>query len=212
MKNHMKFKVFGLFLFLGIFVFAQEKPMTSDEISALKSKVSSENSKIQTIKTDFIQYKHMDVLEQDIKSEGQMFFKAKNTLKWQYLKPMNYSILFKENKVYINDQGKKQTINANSNKLFEKLSSLIAGSVTGNVFDESEFKITYLKNSTSYVIKLVPKVETVKKYIQEVHLFFPLKEAFVSEVKLIEPSKDYTRIQFKNRQINASIENTVFVP
>src|SRR5690606_19892221 len=100
--------------------------------------VNTENAKIQTIKTDFIQYKHMDVLEEDIKSEGQMYFKTKNTLKWAYSKPVSYSIIFKDNKVYINDQGKKQTINANQNKLFEKLSGLIAGSVTGNVFNESE--------------------------------------------------------------------------
>lgn len=206
----MKFRLSVVFLLTNLLVFAQEKTMTQDEISKLKSSVNTENAKIQTIKTDFIQYKHMDVLEEDIKSEGQMYFKTKNTLKWAYSKPVSYSIIFKDNKVYINDQGKKQTINANQNKLFEKLSSLIAGSVTGNVFNESEFKITYVKNNTHYIVKLSPKTDAVKKYIREVHLFFPFSDAVVSEVKMLEPSGDYTKILFKNRQLNVKLEDAVF--
>jgi outer membrane lipoprotein carrier protein len=95
-------------------------------------------------------------------------------------------------------------------KMFEKINKLIVGSVSGNMFDDKEFAISYYKSKEFYIAKLAPKTATVKKYIKQVELFFPVNETTVSQVKLIEPSGDFTRIVFKNKTINGKVDDSVF--
>ena len=188
-----------LFFLISLSVFSQEQKMTPAEIAQFKSKIEKETKNIKSLTTDFIQYKHLDFLSKDIETSGKMTFKSPNLLNWQYTSPYQYSIIFKNNKVYINDQGNKTTIDANS-KMFEKINKLIIGSVSGNMFDDKEFLISYYKTKEFYITKLTPKTATIKKYIQQVDLYFPINETTVSQVKLIEPSNDFTRIVFKNKQ------------
>ncbi|UOK42942.1 MULTISPECIES: LolA family protein [Flavobacterium] len=205
----MKTRIFLMLLLIVNTVFAQEKKMSAAEIDVFKAIVEKETKNIKTLKTDFIQYKHLDFLSKDIETSGKMYFKQPNWLNWQYTKPYQYSIVFKNNKVYINDQGNKSTVDANS-KMFEKINKLIIGSVSGNMFDDKEFSIAYFKNKESFIAKLTPKTATIKKYIQQVDLYFPMNDTTVSQVKLIEPSGDFTRIVFKNKQINAKVDDSVF--
>lgn len=198
-----------LFFLISLSVFSQEQKMTPAEIAQFKSKIEKETKNIKSLTTDFIQYKHLDFLSKDIETSGKMAFKSPNLLNWQYTSPYQYSIVFKNNKVYINDQGNKTTIDANS-KMFEKINKLIIGSVSGNMFDDKEFLISYYKTKEFYITKLTPKTATIKKYIQQVDLYFPINETTVSQVKLIEPSNDFTRIVFKNKQINAKVDDSVF--
>lgn len=190
-------------------VFAQEKKMTANEIVALKKMIQSESVNIQTIQSEFIQYKHLSFLSKDIETTGKLYYKKPNVLSWRYTKPYQYSVLFKNNKVYINDQGKKSTIDANG-KMFEKINKMIVGSVSGNMFDDQDFDISYLKDRKYKIVKLSPKTSSIKKYIKEIVLYFDENESTVAQVKLIEPSDDYTRIVFKNKQINAKIDSSVF--
>ena len=206
----MKTKFFlVVFFMMSLSILAQEQKMSTSEIATFKATVEKETKNIKSLKTDFIQYKHMDFLAKDIETSGKMAFKAPNVLNWQYTKPYQYSIIFKNNKIYINDQGNKSTVDAKS-KMFQKINKLIVGSVSGNMFDDNEFSIAYFKTKEFYIAKLIPKTTTVKKYIKEVDLYFPINDATVSQVKLIEPSGDFTRIVFKNKQINVKIDESAF--
>jgi outer membrane lipoprotein carrier protein len=201
--------IFFLLLLFTTSFFAQEQKMTTAEITKFKNTVEKESKTIKSLKTDFIQYKHLDFLSKDIETSGKMTFKTPNLLNWEYTKPYEYSIVFKNNKVYINDQGKKSTVDGGS-KMFEKINKLIVGSVSGNMFDDKEFVISYFKTKEFYITKLAPKTATIKKYIKEVELYFPINDPTVSQVKLIEPSNDFTRIVFKNKVINAKVDDSAF--
>ena len=206
----MKIKILILVLAICSFTITpQEQKMSAQEIVKFKETVEAQSKTIKTIKTDFVQLKHMDFLTKDIESSGKLNFKAPNLLSWQYTKPYQYSIIFKNNKVYINDQGKKSTVDAKS-KIFEKINKLIIGSVSGNMFDDKEFTISYFKTKQHSIAKLIPKTAAIKKMIKQIDLYFPLKENTVSEVKLIESSGDYTKITFRNKIINAKIDDAVF--
>ncbi|MFY0481862.1 outer membrane lipoprotein carrier protein LolA [Flavobacterium sp. PLA-1-15] len=194
---------------MNLSVFSQEQKMSASEIASFKATVEKEAKNIKSLKTDFVQYKHLDFLSKDIETSGKMYFKQPNLLNWQYTKPYQYSIVFKNNKVYINDQGNKSTVDAKS-KMFEKINKLIVGSVSGNMFDDKEFTITYFKNKDFNIVKLTPKTAAIKKYINQIDLHFPMSDTTVSEVKLTEPSGDFTRIVFKNKQLNAKIDDAIF--
>ncbi len=189
---------------------AQEQKMNESEIAAFKQSVNAVAKKITTLTTDFVQYKHMDFLAKDIETSGKMFFKEPNTLKWQYKKPYNYSIVFKNGKILIDDEGKKSTVDIGNSKIFGKINKLIVGSVSGNMFDDKEFAISFFKTKTNNITRLLPKDASLKKYIKQIELTFDNDDFTVIQVKLIESSDDYTRIVLKNKALNAKIDDSIF--
>lgn len=208
MKNSIiSFLVIMLAAFAGT---AQQQKMTPAEITAFKNAVNATAGNTTALTTDFVQYKHMEFLAKDIETSGKMTFKAPNSLLWQYVKPYRYSIVFRNNKISINDDGKKSSMDTGSSRMFDKLNKLIVGSVNGNMFNENEFDISFFKGSGHNITKLVPRDAALKKYIKQMELYFDKRTHMVTEVKMTEPSDDYTKIIFKNKVINAPVPDSVF--
>ncbi len=189
---------------------AQEQKMDETETVVFKKAVNEVAKKIKTLSNDFTQFKHLDFLSKDIETSGKMLFKEPNLLLWQYVKPYKYSIVFKNGKININDDGKKNTMDASGSKIFAKINKLIIGSVSGDMFDDKEFAITYFKNKTQIITKLIPKDAALKKYIKQIELTFDKEEATVLQIKLLESSNDFTKILLKNKVLNAKIEDAAF--
>ncbi|MBC5837342.1 LolA family protein [Flavobacterium muglaense] len=209
----MRIKVYYLVLcliFWNISAFSQEQKMSGSEINAFKQSVNAVSKKIKTLSTDFVQYKHMDFLSKDIETSGKMYFKEPGLLSWQYKKPYNYAIIFKNGKILINDEGKKSSVDIGNSKVFAKLNKLIVGSVSGDMFDDNEFVISYFKTKDNNVTKFIPKDKTLKKYIKQIELTFSKEDATVTQVKLLESAEDYTRIVLKNKTVNGKIEDSIF--
>lgn len=199
----------GAFLLISSFVFAQNTAMTSAEIKAFVTNISSETKEIKTLQSDFTQTKKMDFLDKSIVTYGKMSLKSPNTLSWKYTKPYQYSIIFKDNKIFINDQGKKSSVDAKS-KTFEKINKLIVGSSNGKMFSDPEFAVAYFKNGNSNIAKFTPKSAQLLKYIKQIELHFPKNQTTVSQVNMTEASGDTTNIMFKNTKINAPIPASEF--
>ena len=64
-------------LCMNFTVFAQEQKMSATEISSFKTAVDKETKTIKSLKTDFIQYKHLSFLSKDIETSGKMYLKSK---------------------------------------------------------------------------------------------------------------------------------------
>jgi len=208
----MKNSIFYMFLLMtAVFsATAQEQKMSTAEITSFKAAVNATAKNTKTLNTDFVQYKHMDFLSKDIETSGKMVFKSPGMLLWQYTKPYQYSVVFKNNKIAINDAGKKSEMNVGNSKMFAKLNKLIVGSVSGDMFDENEFTISYCKSAEHNITRLMPKDAALKKYIKQMELYFDKKGNMVSQVKMTEPSNDYTTIVFKNKTTNAQVPDSVF--
>lgn len=197
-----------IFFFMLVSANAQTS-MSADESTILKNKVKAHATTINTLSSDFTQYKHLDFLSNDIVTSGKLAFKAPNIIKWEYTAPYKYSILFKNDKLFINDEGKKSDVDLGSSKMFKQLNTLIVNSVKGDMFDTTKFDISYLKKENHSEVHFSPKDEELSKYIKAFHITFNEK-GHVIELKMIEPSDDYTKIVFNNRSINTPIPDAIF--
>ena len=183
--------------------------MTPTEAVALKTKVKTRAEAISTVMSEFTQYKHLDFLSDDIVSQGKLAFKVPNLVKWEYTEPFAYSVLFKNETLFINDDGNKSNMDVGSNKIFKQLNQLITASIRGDMFDDNEFNIKYFKINDSSLVYFLPKDEQFSKFIKAFHLTFNAN-GDVIEVKMIEPSDDYTHIKFTDRVVNKTLSDAVF--
>jgi outer membrane lipoprotein carrier protein len=200
---------FGAFLLISGFFFAQNTAMSGAEAKAFVAKVFSETKMIKTLQSDFSQTKKMDFLDKNIVTYGKMSLKTPNMLSWKYTKPYQYSIVFRDNKIFIDDQGKKSSVDAKS-KTFEKINKLIVGSSNGQMFNDPEFSVAYLKNANFNIAKFTPKSAQLLKYIKQIELYFPKNQSTVSQVNMTEASGDTTNIVFKNTKVNAPVAASEF--
>lgn len=198
------------FIVIGSSIQAQETAMNASEIAAFKGKVIASAKTTKTIKTDFVQYKHLDFLADDVKTSGKMVFKVPNLVKWEYTNPYQYSVIFREDQLLINDGGTKSKVDIGNSKLFKKLNQLIVNSVKGNMFNDSDFTVSFYKSSKYNKAVFIPKDKKIASYIASFELLFNKNDAQVFEVKMVEPSQDFTRIVFSNRTLNSTINDSVF--
>lgn len=185
--------------------------LSPSEVESLTSTVKKRAQQTQTLVCDFTQYKHLSFLSSDIESSGELKFKKPNLVKWAYKSPYNYTVLFKDEQLYINDNGNKSKIDMSASAMFEQLNSLIVNSINGTMFQDKNFKVKYYKENNSKVAHFIPLEEGLKKFIKEIELYFNDK-GDVMEVKMIEPSNDYTRIELFNKEINTSLPDEIFNP
>ena len=188
---------------------AQLQKMTTKEVETFQQHLK-QLAVMQTLSSDFVQYKHLSFMKKPVESSGKLFVKQPDRLSWSYTTPFRYKMVFRDNKIFINDEGKKHSVDLGNNKQFEKISKLVASSMQGGKYDEKEFAVGYFKEGEKNIVRLTPKLSEAKKYIQEIILTFSPSTHQVQEVKLVEPSKDYTRFVLKNTQINKQIHDTVF--
>ncbi len=207
MRNYL---LLFLFMAIGGSIQAQETAMNASEIAAFKEKVIASAKATKTIKTDFVQYKHLDFLANDVKTSGNMVFKAPNLVKWEYTHPYQYSVIFKQDQLLINDGGTKSKVDIGNSKLFKKLNQLIVNSVKGNMFNDADFTVSFFKSSKYNKAVFIPKDMKIADYIASFQLLFNKDDAQVFEVKMVEPSQDFTRIVFSNRKLNTPIDGSVF--
>jgi outer membrane lipoprotein-sorting protein len=207
----MKIKI-ALTVLAVVFAFVavgQEKAMNTSEIAAFKAAVLNESKSIKTLSSDFVQYKHVSFMSRPVESSGKMFLKSPNMLAWKYVEPASYSTIFKNNKMYVDNQGKKSNIDLGANRKFEQINEMIIGSISGNMFNSAAFDVSYFKDGKQQLAKFVPKSKELKKYMKQVVLYFDINHQ-VKEVKLIEPTDDFTRLVFKNRVVNGKVDDSVF--
>ncbi len=199
----------SVLLILGIGNLVAQKKMGQTEAAALKNKVKILSANTETITSDFVQYKHLDFLSNDIASTGKLAFKSPDRVKWAYTEPFAYSIIFKNETLYINDDGSKSAMDMASNKIFKQLNQLITASIKGDLFDADEFKVTYYQKDGKSEVHFNPTDPQFSEFIKSFQLTFNGKGE-VEEVKMIEPSDDYTHIIFSNRSTNQPLSDAIF--
>lgn len=201
-----------LFVVSGIVLSAQTnnfKKVTDQKTIAQKLNNASLNSK--SIDSDFIQFKHLDILENDIKSKGHFSFQAEDKVRWEYSEPYKYLIIMNKGIMWINDGNKTQKYDTESNKMFKEINDLMLGMLQGQILENKNFDVIFYENSKQVLAKLSPKTTEMKDFLSNMHLYFDKKDYSVVKIKMLEHSGDYTLIEFFNKKINVEIPKSMFL-
>ncbi len=199
-----------LFLFTTVKSVSQTVVLSKQEANTVKESIIKVSKQTKTITNTFEQAKHLSFLSKDIISKGNLVFKAPNLIKWEYNVPFKYSVVFKNNQLFINDDGTKSNIDLSANKAFKSLNNLIIKSVKGDMFDDEKFDIAYFKTEKNYLISFTSIDKSLKSFIHKFELTFDKKTFYVLKIKMIETSEDYTVIKFLNQKINKPVSDAIF--
>ena len=180
------------------------------DIKALEIKINQASAKTETIVSDFIQEKHLEYLDAVIESSGKFWFKKDDQLRWEYTEPFKYIIVINDGKFIISDEGDVSEYDTKSNKAFKKINDLIINSVSGGLLEGDEFDVTAFENSTTYLVKLIPKNSDMEKVLSNIEMTFDKTNLSVSQIVMRESEQDFTIMKFTNKRFNDKISEDIF--
>ncbi len=185
---------------------------TMKNTGGFKQKLTQVNQKTQTIQSDFVQEKHLDVFAEDIVSKGKFWYKKHNKLRWQYTHPFNYLIVINGENISIKDDKKVNRFNSSSNKVFKQVNQMMTDIIQGNIFSNTgDFSFNYFENATHFLVIMSPKSKDMKEFLQKINVYFDKNDLSVSRLTMDELSGDYTNITFTNKKMNQAISDEKFI-
>ena len=178
--------------------------------ASVREMIRKSSLDIHSIEASFVQVKHLDILENDIRSEGMFYFKRENKMRWEYDQPFKYIIVMTGDEILIKNENKVSAFNAKSNKLFTEVSRMMSVMLRGEIFDNPAFSVSLTGNKDFYLATAKPATKEMQQFLNTVYMYFEKKHLTVSKLRMLENSGDYTLITFHDKKINAEIPDSVF--
>jgi outer membrane lipoprotein-sorting protein len=208
----MKKTVHILFFIISASSFAQIPSgyKAIKDTASFKQKMEAQSKLINSIESDFTQEKYLSVMSENIVTKGHFLFKKINMLRWEYTSPYSYLIVINKDKMFIKDNGKISKYDINSNKMFKSINEMMVATVQGNLLNNKDYKANFFEGDKFYLIELSPVQKAAKDFLKTIQLYISKTDYSVEKVKMIEPSDDYTAIDFTNRKTNQTIGDEKF--
>lgn len=206
----MRIKQVALIVLLHIFGSVYNQAV-ADTATKVIEEINATTAKINTISCDFVQTKHLAMLNDQLISNGTMKYSNPDKLRWEYSTPYNYLFVFNGSKVYVKNRSQANVIDVNTNKIFREVARIMMNTVTGKALSlKSDFNVDVKVETNEYKIELTPVRKELKQLFKSVTLYFNKSNRYISKIKIVEKNGDSTDIQFKNLKVNQPINDSLF--
>jgi len=165
--------------------------------------------RVNAIRADFIQKKHMSILVHPLVSTGRLDYRAPDNLRWEYLTPVS-SLLLMHNGVvrrYFRIDGKLTQDAGLNTQAFNIVLQEITQWLNGQFDENPTFRARLGPGSQ---IVLVPRDKAFARMILRIEVNLARQPGIIRSVAIYEPGDSLTRLEFKNITVNHPINDSVF--
>lgn len=195
---------------MSLCTFAQTK-LGDAKKNDIISKVDKAASTMQSLQCEFTQTKTMKMLSKQMVSNGMMYFRRSNKLRWEFTAPNAFTFVMNGDKVSMKSSKSTQQIDVKRNKIFRQITDIIINCITGEgLKNSSYFDLEMYEGKEGYYARLYPKKKELKQMYKAVELHFTPDLTTVSMVRMEEKSGDITLIKMNNTKINTTIDEKMF--
>ena len=202
-------KKYSLLLWTFICVLSVSAQTLND--AQIRQRVNQAAAAMKTLQCDFVQIKHLKMLNEEMLAQGKMYYHQSNKLRWEYTNPYTYTFVLNGDKVLLKNQQRNDVIDVNQNKIFREIARIMMSSVVGNsLLDNKTFKTTITINNSEWIATQIPQRKDMRQIFQRIVLHFNPQCAVVSCVEMIEKNGDKTVINLKNIRTNETLNASIF--
>jgi hypothetical protein len=170
----------------------------------------TETFRLHSVRSDFRQEKHLQILARPIISDGTFIFQAPGSLRWEYLSPVRSVLLMHEGRVkkFIEQGGRLQEDKTMGFDTMQVVLADIANWLDGRFADNDMFIVTFPDDRT---VLLVPKDKGLAALISSIELKVAGQEGLLDAVTIFEGPQSSTRLIFSKRVLNQEIPVSLFI-
>ena len=164
---------------------------------------------VNTIRADFVQEKHLQILSRPLISKGVFYYEAPGSLRWEYQSPIKSILLMHEGRVtrYLWGGNGFRRDSGLSLQAMQIVLEEIAMWLRGHFADNPDFTASLEPDRK---IVLTPKKKAFSAIIRNIELILSDRPGVIESVTIYEGEKSFTRIIFKNVRVNEVLKKTVF--
>ena len=200
-----------LILITGLITKAQYPGYTAvADMAKFKTTFAAAAQKTNSIKADFTQDKNLSMLSEKIVSKGNFWFKKDSRVRMEYNQPFKYLMILNKDKAYIKDGQKESKVSTRSNKMFQQINKIMIDCMQGTTLDNTDFKTRVFENKANALVELTPVARGMKEMFKSINVVVDKKDFSVTSIQMLELSGDNTIMRFTNKELNASIPDTLF--
>ena len=173
------------------------------------SSIKTEAAKINTVSARFIQWKHLKILSKPLKAEGVIYFKAPDSLRWEYTTPLRSVLLSHQGTTrrYFK-KGDRFVPDASANlQVMQFVLVEIQRWLSGR-FDENPDLTAELKGNGK--IRLIANSKGLSAMINHIELQLSQRPGMIESVTIFEDQDSFTRLEFYNLMLNLEIKPSIF--
>jgi outer membrane lipoprotein-sorting protein len=208
---HMKnfFVVFLVWMVFGwMNVCCAQATENGADVREVISGLSREMKDIETVQSDFVQEKKLQIFDQKIVMEGRMFLQKPDRFSWHVRKPLRYAMIM-DNRVmrqWDEESGSVQPLVFERNPALaaavQQIQQWFSGAyeVLGGEYDIA------LVSREPIVLSFFPKTGTASSaVIERVAVAFRPDKRYIERIEIYERGGDSTVLSFTNTSVNTAI-------
>lgn len=205
------YNIFLLLLLCAVPAIGHSAGLSAQQKADAIKKINTAASGLKSMSCSFVQTKYLSLLNDKMVSEGAMYFKQPDKLRWEYKTPYSYMFIFNGTKVYVGGKSRKDVIDTNTNKVFKEVARIMMSTVTGKALSNSaDFSVDIESSGNFWIVTLIPKKKDLKQMFTKIGLSFTKSDTMISEINLYEKNGDRTNIKLNNISTNGTINETLF--
>ena len=202
----------ALSLLLSQFAFAQTtSPMSDNDIDIFLETLSSRALSVNTISAGFRQEKKMDMLKNNMLSEGRFYYMKENKIAFMYEKPGKYSMIMNGQYLKMNTGYGSSKMDLSSNPVMKQMNDLLTAVFTGSLDRATaSYDISFTYLGEEVVASVKPRSSRISAVISLIKIQFEKGSGDINEIIVTEGSGSTTKYIFFDRRINQQIANEIF--
>ena len=193
-------------------VWAQnEKPLSEAESQKVVTALTQTAASMQTLQCRFVQEKTSMMLAEPSIAKGTMHYVVPDRMRWEYTEPYAFALVVNDEQIVKVTDGKAETLDAKSGRMYQGMVSLIMGSASGKkLFDASVFDVALYDDNEFWRAEMTPKRRDMKRMFSQLVFRFDKKTNGISRVEFKDAGGDVTSIQFEDMKLNEAIGEEKF--
>ena len=186
-------------------------PCLAQSEAQMRSQINKAAAQLSSMQCEFVQTKHLKMLNKSMVSNGKMYYQKSNKLRWEYTTPYKYTFILNGSKALLKNNNRTDVVDTNKNRMMKEIGRVMMNTVMGNCLqNDKDFKTSITSTQTEYVATLLPQRKDIKSMFQKIILHLNRKNSMVTSVELVEKNGDRTVIELKNVKTNVPISQNMF--
>lgn len=185
--------------------------LSAQDDQQILQQISQTTAGLRSMQAEFVQTKHLRMLNDKMISRGVMHYQQSNKLRWEYTFPYALVFVLNDTQVLFLKDGQRSVINVEQNKMFKEIARIMMSSIIGKSLNNpKEFKISLSSTSDEYLVTLLPQKKPMRDMFDKIILHVNRNQRTISKVEIHEKNKDYTLIELRNVHLNQAIDASLF--
>ena len=186
------------------------KPVAADEARQIVVRIETTSQAMESFECAFTETKEIAVLNGQQISEGMMYYKRADKLRWEYSTPSRFVFVCNGERTMVDNGAAVDRGTGGMNMVFREVGRMVLACINGRqLTDPSRFTAAYYTDGNSIKVELTPRNRRMLQMMSSMSMLFSMKDYSIEKI-VISRNGDKSVIEMKEKKVNGALDEALF--